>query len=144
MSGAPKGKPRLLVVDDQPLDLRLVVNAARLCGQFGAVEAFADGPSLCERARALAGDGQLASTPTLVLADLHMPHVDGVEVTRRLKAEPATQFLPVVILTSSPLAADRTRAEAAGCDDYFEKPAAITDLVGLMTQAADRAACADK
>jgi CheY-like chemotaxis protein len=62
--------------------------------------------------------------PHLVLMDLSLPGLDGLEVTRRLKAEPATQHTPIVALTAHALPADRARALEAGCDVYLAKPIA--------------------
>jgi CheY-like chemotaxis protein len=54
--------------------------------------------------------------------DLQLPGVDGLELTRRLKADPATRDVPVVAVTSYAMTHDRERALAAGCDDYITKP----------------------
>jgi CheY-like chemotaxis protein len=60
--------------------------------------------------------------PDLVLLDMSIPEVDGWEVTRRLKADPATRRIPVIALTAHVMAGDRERALEAGCDEYETKP----------------------
>lgn len=60
--------------------------------------------------------------PDLVLLDISIPRVDGWEVTRVLKADPATAAIPVIALTAHALEADRVRAAEAGCDGYLVKP----------------------
>jgi CheY-like chemotaxis protein len=60
--------------------------------------------------------------PDLILADLSMPEMDGWEAARRLKADPATQHIPIIALTAHALPGDRQRALEAGCDAYLTKP----------------------
>ena len=62
--------------------------------------------------------------PHLVLMDLSLPGLDGLEVTRLLKADEATRAMPIVALTAHALPADRVRALEAGCDAYLAKPIA--------------------
>ena len=60
--------------------------------------------------------------PDLILMDLTMPVVDGLEATRMLKADPVTSAIPIIALTAHATEEDRTAAEAAGCDSYLSKP----------------------
>lgn len=60
--------------------------------------------------------------PDLVLMDVSIPGIDGLEVTRRLKADAATRTIPIIALTAHALAEDRLRALEAGCDGYLSKP----------------------
>lgn len=60
--------------------------------------------------------------PDLILMDLAMPGMDGLEATRRLKADPSTAAIPVVALTACTRREDIAEAEAAGCDAYLTKP----------------------
>ncbi len=83
----------------------------------------------------MATDGQagveMASTanPDLILMDLSLPVMDGWEATRRIKADAATQRIPVIALTAHAMEADRMNALEAGCDDYATKP---VDFPGLL------------
>ena len=60
--------------------------------------------------------------PALILMDISIPHVDGWEATRILKADPATATIPIIALTAHALPEDRERAQAVGCDGYLAKP----------------------
>ena len=60
--------------------------------------------------------------PRLILMDLQMPGVDGFELTRRLKADPATRDIVIVAVTAYAMKGDEERARAAGCDGYLSKP----------------------
>jgi len=86
----------------------------------------------------LAMDGQqgvdmaLSEHPDLILMDMSLPVIDGWEATRRIKANDATQRIPVIALTAHAMAGEREKAMEVGCDDYDTKPVEISRLVGKM------------
>lgn len=67
--------------------------------------------------------------PDLILMDMGLPHLDGWEATRHLKADAATATIPVIALTAHVMAGDRERAIAAGCDEYEPKPIDLDRLL---------------
>ena len=112
---------RILVVDDVPTNVRLL--EARLMAEYFQVLTASNG----EDALALCADGQC----DMVLLDVMMPGMDGFEVCRRLKEDPATMHLPVVMVTALDHAEDRVKGLEAGADDFLTKP--VNDLA-LVTR----------
>jgi len=86
----------------------------------------------------IAVDGQAgvdmasSSNPDIILMDLSLPVIDGWEATRQIKADPATQPIPVIALTAHAMAGDEQKALAAGCDDYDTKPVDLKRLLGKI------------
>ena len=86
----------------------------------------------------IAVDGQAgvdmasSSNPDLILMDLSLPVMDGWEATRRIKADAATQNIPVIALTAHAMAGDEQKAREAGCDDYDTKPVELNRLLGKI------------
>ena len=107
---------RILVVDDVPANVKLLE-----ADNFEVVEA-ADGPAALLLLDAINGRG-----PEAVVLDIMMPGIDGIEVCRRLKSNPATHYIPVVIVTALDSPADRVRGLEAGADDFLTKP--VSDIV---------------
>ena len=86
----------------------------------------------------VAGDGAegvamaAQEQPDLILMDLGLPVLDGWEATRRIKAAPETQHIPVIALTAHAMTGDREKALAAGCDDFDTKPVELSRLLGKI------------
>jgi two-component system, cell cycle response regulator DivK len=73
-----------------------------------------------------------AEAPALILMDVTLPGIDGLEATRRLKAAPQTRHIPIVALTAHTMASDRDTALAVGCDDFDTKPIELPRLLGKI------------
>ena len=72
--------------------------------------------------------------PRLILTDIQMPGMDGLELTRRLRKEPAFQAIPIVALTAYAMKGDEARARAAGCDGYITKPIDTRTFIATVSQ----------
>ncbi len=103
---------RILVVDDVEANVRLL--EAKLTLEYYDVLTCSDGPSAIALAE--------AETPDIILLDVMMPGMDGFETCRRLKAEPATKHIPVVLVTALDGREDRIKGLEAGADDFLTKP----------------------
>lgn len=103
---------RILVVDDIEANRRLL--QAKLEAQYHSVLLASSGPQAIEIAN--------AHDPEIILLDVMMPGMDGYEVCRRLKANPATSHIPVVMVTALSDAEDRVRGLDAGAEDFLTKP----------------------
>jgi len=103
---------RILVVEDQE-DNRQIMRDLLVASGYELVEATTgeEGLALAERER-----------PDLILMDIQLPGIDGYEVTRRIKANPALKNIPIIAVTSYALSGDDRKAYAAGCDAYVTKP----------------------
>lgn len=75
--------------------------------------------------------------PDLVLMDIQLPGIDGLEATAILKADPATAHIPVVALTAFAMKDDEARIRAAGCDGYVAKPFDYRDLLAVVARMLD-------
>jgi CheY-like chemotaxis protein len=112
MNGTGRDEVRILVVDDNPTNLKLVSTVLRADG-FQVWTAI-DGATALAALR--------EHRPALVFTDVHLPDIDGLELTRLIKGDPETADVVVVALTASVMAADESRALAAGCDGFIVKP----------------------
>jgi CheY-like chemotaxis protein len=103
---------RILIVDDNPTNLKLVTYLVRASGY--EVDTAGD----ADQARAAI----TANRPALILMDLQLPGIDGLELTRLLKADPATRDIKIIAVTAYAMKGDQEKAIAAGCDAYVTKP----------------------
>src|SRR5258708_39588460 len=109
---------RILVVDDVPANVKLL--EARLSAEYFDVITASNGAQaleICARAEC-----------DIILLDVMMPDMDGFEVCRRLKSNPGTHFIPVVMVTALDSPSDRVRGLEAGADDFLTKPVADVAL----------------
>ena len=114
----------ILIVDDNPQNLKLakVILAAEGYEVKTAIDAE-------EALRILE-----SFTPRLILMDLQLPRMDGLELTRRLKADPARREIIIIALTAYAMKGDDEKAFAAGCDGYISKPIDIDALPRVVAE----------
>ena len=115
---------RVLIVDDNPTNLKLVAYLVKANGYD--VDTAGDAEAAMAAIR--------ANRPRVILMDLQLPGVDGLELTRQLKADPDTRDIAVIAVTAYAMKGDEEKARAAGCDDYVTKPIDTRALPGLIAK----------
>jgi two-component system cell cycle response regulator DivK len=118
---------QILVVEDNEKNMKLFRDVLRATG-YRTVEATTG-----EQAVELAAD----HAPDLVLMDIQLPDIDGVDALGRLRADERTASIPVLALTAQAMHGDRERFLAAGFDGYLSKPVNVVELVGAVRQHCD-------
>jgi two-component system cell cycle response regulator DivK len=114
----------ILVVEDHE-DNRQILRDLLASSDFEIIEAW-DG----ETALTMAA----AKRPDLILMDIQLPGLDGYEVTRRIKADPQLQHIPIIAVTSYALSGDDEKARVAGCNDYVTKPYSPRKLMAKIRE----------
>lgn len=114
----------LLLVEDNPEDLELALRALRKANLSSRVQVCRDGAEaldylFCEGSYATRKE---RNGPRVILLDLKLPKIDGVEVLRRLRGDPRTKMIPVVVLTSSKEQCDVVETYRLGVNSYIVKP----------------------
>jgi CheY-like chemotaxis protein len=114
----------ILLVEDNPQDLQLALRALKKAGLGNHIQIARDGQEalefiFCEGPHA---DRKIEDIPKVILLDLKLPKVDGLEVLQRVKEDPRTKTIPVVMLTSSKEQNDVVRSYNCGVNSYIVKP----------------------
>lgn len=112
----------ILIVDDHPTNLKLA--RVLLSAEGYEVRTAED----AQQALALLAEFH----PRLILMDIQLPGMDGLELTRRLKSDPATKDIIIIALTAYAMKGDAERAQAAGCDGYVPKPIDTRSLPDVL------------
>jgi DNA-binding response OmpR family regulator len=112
-------KPKVLVVDDEPDAVELVAFNLKAAGM--EVTTAAEGNEALKKARAL--------LPNLIILDLMLPEVDGIEICKILRRDPKTSGIPIIMLTAKANETDRVVGLEIGADDYVTKPFSPRELV---------------
>ena len=113
---------KILLVEDNEMNRDML--SRRLERKGYTVVLAVDGADGLQQARTQA--------PDLILMDMSLPVLDGWEATRQLKADAATQHIPVIALTAHAMASDEQKARDAGCDDFDTKPIEFPRLLGKI------------
>jgi two-component system cell cycle response regulator DivK len=118
---------RILVVEDNEKNMKLFRDVLGAAG-YSTLEATSGGQAV-----------ELATehVPSLVIMDVRLPHVDGVEALQRLRADDRTASIPVLAVTAQAMHGDRERFLAAGFDGYLSKPLDIRELVAAVQRHCD-------
>ena len=113
---------QILIVDDNPVNLKLA--RVLLEGEGYAVQTAVDAESALELVS--------RNNPRLILMDVQLPGMDGLQLTRLLKDDEATKGIVIIALTAYAMKSDEQRAKLAGCDGYVTKPIDLETLCTLV------------
>ncbi len=116
--------PRILLIEDNEMNRDML--SRRLVRRGYDIVSAEDGARGFDLAR--------RAPPDLILMDMSLPEVDGWETTRRMRAEPLLQHVPIIALTAHAMSDDRVKALAAGCDDYDTKPVDLAQLTDKISR----------
>jgi two-component system cell cycle response regulator DivK len=115
---------RILVVEDNELNMKLLNDVLEAHGY--EVMSTGRGVEALDWAR--------LHLPDLILMDLQLPDLSGLDATRQLKADPGTQAIPIIAVTAFAMAGDEKRALDHGCDAYVAKPIVLRDFLNLIAE----------
>jgi two-component system, response regulator len=126
----------IVLVEDNPKDVTLTLHALRRENLANSIHVARDGEEALDflMCRGPYGDRRFDSPPRLVLLDLKLPKVDGLEVLRALKTNPRTQPIPIVILTSSREERDLVESYRLGVNAYIQKPVEFDSFREVVKQ----------
>lgn len=120
--------PMILLVDDEEMNRDFLQR--RLHRRGFEVATAVDGSDACEKIATM--------HPDLILMDVMMPKMDGLQATRSLRADPRTQDIPIIAFTAQAMSGDREKMIEAGCDDYAAKPIDFPALLEKIQNLLDK------
>ena len=125
----------LLLVEDNPFDAELALSALKEKNLANNLYHVEDGAEALDfvYARSKYADRETRPLPSLILLDLKMPKVDGMEVLRTLKSDPKTRSIPIVVLTSSKEDPDIKNCYELGVNSYIVKPVGFENFVKAVS-----------
>jgi two-component system response regulator len=126
----------ILLVEDNPEDLRLALRALRQANLTAHIEVARDGLEALEFIFCTGPHAarKIENGPKVILLDLKLPKVEGLEVLRRIKGDPRTKTIPVVVLTSSKEQSDLVETYKLGVNSYIVKPVNFDRFVAVVQQ----------
>src|SRR5579885_1599834 len=127
---------KILIVEDNPDDEEMTLRSLSQAGLANDVQVVRDGVEALDY---LFGTGaylgrDLSRMPTVILLDLKLPKLNGIDVLNRMRKDERTRNIPVVVLTSSSEDEDMVRSYSSGANSYVRKPVVFADFVGVVSQ----------
>jgi two-component system, cell cycle response regulator DivK len=122
MSNDPNRKKLVMIVEDNDLNLKLFRDLLEAHGY--ATLHTRDGFQVLDLAR--------NNRPDLILMDIQLPEVSGIEITGWLKADESLKSIPVIAITAFAMRGDEEKIRAGGCDDYLAKPIAVHQFIATV------------
>ena len=129
-------KVEILLVEDNPTDVELTLRTLKKHNLANHVEVVGDGAEALDFMFATGAykDRKIDKKPKVILLDLKLPKVDGLEVLRKIKSDERTKDIPVVVLTSSKEEQDRIESYRLGVNSYIVKPVDFTQFTKTVSE----------
>ena len=126
----------ILLVEDNPADAELTLHALAKSKLVNKILLVSDGEEALEFlfCRGKFSNRQFEQAPRIVLLDLKLPKIDGLEVLREIKQDPRTKAIPVVVLTTSKEERDMVGSYKHGVNSYIQKPVSFSDFQNVVSQ----------
>ncbi|EJF80881.1 response regulator [Bartonella doshiae] len=118
---------KVMIVEDNELNMKLFRDLVEACG-YETVET---------RNGLLALDLARSSTPSLILVDIQLPEVSGIDVIKKLKDDEDLKFIPIVAVTAFAMKGDEERIRASGCEEYMSKPISVPHFMTMIKRFLD-------
>jgi len=136
MNRAIEGVVEIVLVEDNPDDVELALKALRRSGIANEIRVLRDGVEAVEYlfCTGAYAHRDIADAPSMILLDLKLPRIDGLEVLRRIKADARTRSLPIIVLTSSREERDIVDSYQLGVNSYIVKPVDFEQFTEAIRQ----------
>ncbi len=127
---------KILLIEDNPDDIELTLRAFKKNNIMNEIVVKSDGVEALDYFFGKNGiaNKEKESLPILILLDLKLPRIDGMEVLKKLRKDERTKLIPVVILTSSKEPSDLLSCYKLGCNSYIRKPVSFTEFTDMIKQ----------
>ncbi|PKN17150.1 MAG: two-component system response regulator [Deltaproteobacteria bacterium HGW-Deltaproteobacteria-6] len=124
----------IILVEDNPADIELTMDALKENNLANRVKVLKDGQEAVDYIfrQGAQSDCGICDHPTLILLDIHLPKIDGLEILRRIRDDERTKSIPVVILTSSQLDQNRIESYQLGVNSYIVKPVEFDNFTKVV------------
>ena len=127
-------QPTILITDDDDGHALLIEENLRSAGIVSPIQRFADGQEVLDFLFGRTANARIPDEPYVLLLDIRMPGVDGIEVLRQLKADPTLRKLPVIILTTTDEPREIERCHELACNIYIKKPISYPSFADAMAK----------
>jgi two-component system, response regulator len=128
------GKVEILLIEDNPADVELTLNALRKRNLANSVKVLTDGEEALDYLSKVCYIPGAAECPFLIMLDLKLPKVSGLEVLEKIRSNEQTKMIPVVVLTSSEEEKDRVESYKLGVNSYIVKPVEFESFANVVSE----------
>jgi len=129
-----KEKVEIVLVEDNPADVELTLNALNKRKLANRVKVLTDGEQALDYLFSVCAPAGRAECPLLILLDLKLPKVSGLEVLQKIRSDERTKMIPVVVLTSSAEEKDRVESYKLGINSYIVKPVEFDKFAEVVSE----------